>query len=150
MEVMYMKHFRLLFYEGVVSLVISLLLLGILQLFNCRTAEISDIMSLYTFCIHSQIDVVNAFIFKLFGFISIDSLYVVLYVIAMSLMNTFRVLVNKTHGSTHRYTADLLSFALFTVIDIITVLANWIDEEQIFNWENVLIIVFLIIGCLII
>lgn len=106
MEVMYMKHFRLLFYEGVVSLVISLLLLGILQLFNCRTAEISDIMSLYTFCINSQIDVVNAFIFKLFGFISIDSLYVVLYVIAMSLMNTFRVLVNKTHGSTHRYTAD--------------------------------------------
>lgn len=58
LDYLYMRHTKILFYEGVISLVINLLFFGILQLFNCQeTEEVS--INLLQFCYESQIKIIK-------------------------------------------------------------------------------------------
>lgn len=144
-EVLYIEHFKLLFYEGIGCLIFSALCFFLLQVITCDCDD--SHLSLNCFCSHTQLANLTWQFDGLFGFISIDTLFIWLYFIATLSVNIFRVILNKNKGPTQRFTADLIAFALFIIIDICPEFV--LDYDQIFKWESIVIILILIIGCLI-
>lgn len=145
-EVLYISHFKILFYEGVGSLIVNFVVFGVMQIFQCIKRE-DDYISLITFCSNGKAKTLTEYTYLLFNNGTIDTFHAWLYVIVTSVLNATRLMINKRNGPTHRYTGDLLSSALFMTIDIIITYVN--QNYQLFDWKKVLIIVVLMIGCLI-
>lgn len=104
--------------------------------------------TLKSFCPNSQAKILGQRMYDSFGFIGLDRLYIWLYLFSSFLMNILRIIINKKHGSTHRYTGDLLTVILFMTIDMMIKSFNS-NMIQLFDWKNLTVVVLLIIACLI-
>lgn len=144
LDILYIKHFRLLFYEGIGSLFFSCIIFGVLQYAQCDPDNYSP---LNKFCLNSQFSAFKEGLVLCFNYSTSKTFYVWFYVFATALMNALRVLINKNQGPTHRYSGDIISFAIFVLIDIIKQYVK--KDRQIFNWKGFNTMIMLTIGCLI-
>lgn len=147
LDVLYMSSSRLLFYEGIGTLIATLLVFTILQFIPCVLDEDAPVINITSFCLSSKAKVVGMSMLHLFSFISLDTLYIWIYIISTFINELFRILINKKHGPTHRYSADLFAFAIYMIVDMIISYYN--DYYQIFDWKRLIVIMVLILGCLI-
>lgn len=148
---LYIRHTEILFYEGVISMIINLLIFGIIQIFNCEETMAVSIHPL-KFCSESQIQILRRYLIELFGYQTIDTLYAYMYIIATILLSLSRILINKKNGPTHRYSGDFVSFALFEYIDYIRAWINSSPDSgfySFYSWGNLIVQIFILFGILI-
>lgn len=145
LDILFYTQSRLMFYEGIVSLIINCICLGVLQLFECNRK--GDLFSPYYFCRQGQLKTVELKVFLMFGYGSLLTLYSWLYVLATIISNVLRLSINKQFGPTQRYTMDLIGLSMYVVLSEIIFITS--KYETPFDWVNLLVIVILIIGCLI-
>lgn len=137
---LFVKYTRLLFFEGLGSCLINILIFGIVQLINCNKAKRP--VSLDQFCISTQNKILSKQFIKLFSFRTFDSLFIWLYFLSVIGINYFRIHINRSDGPSHRYSGDLLAFVIFMLLDSI------LETHKLFDWEIIVILFVLIIGCL--
>lgn len=82
-----------------------------MQIFKCKR-QADDYGTFSSFCTKSQGESLLSYADLLFNNATIDTVYAWLYAIKTCVFNLFRVLINKRDGAKHRYSGDLLSFAL--------------------------------------
>lgn len=116
----------------------------LLEYFGIDCTSFTSFTIVNSFCIDSQ-TILMQFV-ELFNYSSIDTLYPWLYLLFVISSNILRILINKKHGPTHRYSGDMISFASIFLTNIVFKLK--IGNNQ-FNWKVLISIIFLLISGLI-
>lgn len=145
LDILYITHYRLLFYEGIGSFCFNCLLFGILQLIPCK--PYNSFISLKSFCMFSKFKQLKPFALFFFNYSSTAALWGWLFCLFTASMNIFRILISKRNGPTHRYSGDIISFIIFIMINII--LSYVQKEEQMFTFYEFVTMIVLFIGCMI-
>lgn len=147
LDVLKIKHFKLLFFEGFSSMFINIICLIIFQLAQCNS-ENDERNIFLMICGSAQFKELMKRAYDLLNYSSIHSLYVAIYVISTIIVHCSRILINKTSGPTHRYSADLLAFEMYMIYDSLNKVIKGFDI-QLFEWDSYVLILILVIGCLI-
>lgn len=137
MHFKYMSPYKILLFEGFVTLCYNSALLAILSSVKCPTNF--DPAT----CKNFLVDLPE--FFKIIAENKISILYILLYIISVSIFNIFRILTNKTFTPTHR-----------TVADPLTSIYIWIFGLFLFNFKKDLSVTILqltgylivLVGCL--
>lgn len=147
---LYIQQSKILFFEGIIAIIINILLYGILQLFKCNEGK-NEFATLAQFCFDSQAKNFNFKSLLFFGFGSLDTFYGFVYLIDIFLLHFSRININKMNGPTNRYSADLISCVIFMTYNYITALVISTENEfySLYEWWQFVLFVILILGVMI-
>ena len=111
MHFKYISAYKILFFEGIVTLIINIVLLIVFSFVDCKT-------KITQFCEDTIVNISD--VLSIISNNLIDCAYIILYIISAAFLNVFRILTNKHFTPIHRSVSDILTSIFIWIFSLIT------------------------------